>query len=219
LKFVPDSVTNTILVLNADTKQLAEIKSLIEMYDSPDSIDSQSVRKTKIISLKYGDAEEIAEVVKDVFRDLLSPNDKALLKNAQPQQQQEQRFNYWETIDGDDSEDTKVPRFKGLLSIGIDKKTNQLVVSSPEFLMVNVQKMIEELDEAAKATLPVVQVIKVRPHVSGTMVREALADYAKGGTSTTPGAQQNQGDNEAGKAGAKAMRDGEKAEAAESDGE
>ncbi|MEZ6071586.1 MAG: secretin N-terminal domain-containing protein [Pirellulales bacterium] len=197
LKFVPDSVTNTILVLNADTKQLAEIKSLIEMYDSPDSIDSQSVRVTKIVAIEYGVAEDIAEVVKDVYRDLLSPNDKALLNAAQPQQKQDDRFGFWQSIGGDSDDDSKVPRFKGLLSIGVDKKANQLVVSSPQFLVDNLVKMIKELDEAAKTKLLVVQVVKVRPHVSAAMIRDALADYVKGGNNTAQpatGGQDRNGD-------------------------
>ena len=52
LKFTADSVTNSILVQNADDDQLAEIKSLVDFYDRNEPPDSQSIRKTKIVVLE-----------------------------------------------------------------------------------------------------------------------------------------------------------------------
>ena len=76
LKFISDPDSNTILVENADAAQLKTIGELIDLYDKQQD-DSQSVRKTDTVHLEYSKAKVVAETVKDVYRDLLSANDKA----------------------------------------------------------------------------------------------------------------------------------------------
>ena len=88
LRFTADPVTNTILVQNADDEQLAKIQSLINIYDRPESPDSQAIRRTKIVHVNYAKAQSVADVLKEVYRDLLSPNDKALASNNKNEQQQ-----------------------------------------------------------------------------------------------------------------------------------
>lgn len=53
-------------------------------------------------------------------------------------------------------------KFKGLLSIGVDELSNTLVVSATESLLQNVGQMIESLDNAARPTVPSMQVLQVR---------------------------------------------------------
>lgn len=184
LAFVPDAVTNTILVQGADANQLAEIESLIKLYDGDDIPDSKSVRQTELVSLRYAKAVEVAEVVKDVYRDLLSPNDKALQRNVgQPQQQQQREggfrspsFSYL----SDDAEATQnIPRFKGMLSVGIDERANGLAISAPQILLADVLEMVDRLDQAAKPTRAVVRIMKLRQPGSAAHIERALGP-AKG---------------------------------------
>jgi type II secretory pathway component GspD/PulD (secretin) len=167
VNFVPDPVTNTILVQNADEAQLAEIEHLIELYDRVEPPDSNSVRRTQMIPLKYAVAKQVGETIKDVYRDLLSPLDKALQQaNAQKQQQEQQQrpmslYSYLQMPEGT-SEESKLPRFKGLLSVGIDELTNTLIVSAPQWLLTDVVAMAGELDRSAQPTRPVVNVLKLQ---------------------------------------------------------
>ena len=182
LTFVPDPVTNTILVQGADANQLAEIESLIEVYDQRETPDSNSVRHTKIVALRYAKAAEVSEIVKDVFRDLLSPNDKALQQNMpqQPQQQQQQQRNggYFESLFSYLTEDNEkaqnVPRFKGMLSVGIDVRSNSLAISAPQILLDDVLEMIERLDLAAKPTRPVVRIRKLSQPGAVAQIQQAF---------------------------------------------
>jgi type II secretory pathway component GspD/PulD (secretin) len=167
LSFVPDSVTNTILVQGADANQLAEIESLIEIYDQREAPDSNSVRRTQLVALRYAKSVDVAEIVKDVFRDLLSPNDKALQKNnpQQPQQQQQRESNFYSSmfsyLSDDPEKSQNIPRFKGMLSVGIDERSNSLAISAPQILLDDVLEMVEKLDLAAKPTRPVVRIRKL----------------------------------------------------------
>lgn len=83
LKFISDSDSGTIIVQGADVQQLKVIEELINIYDQPLATDGKQVRKTQVFTLKYSKATILAEAVKDVYRDLLSTNDKAY-QNNQP---------------------------------------------------------------------------------------------------------------------------------------
>ncbi len=181
LKFISDSESNTILVENADAGQLKTIAELIDLYDKqPD--DSQSVRKTETIHLQYSKAKVIAETVKDVYRDLLSANDKAL-QGAKPNERDSSRMYIYEfSSDEDGKKDQKMPKFKGQLSIGIDELSNSLVVSAPAYLFEQVQKMVKDLDAAAAPT-STIKVVKLGQGVSSQQAREVLSDILGGGGS------------------------------------
>src|SRR5262249_32755936 len=101
LRFIADPVTNSILVKGADDDQLAQIQALIEIYDRAPPPDSPLIRHTKIVHIQYAKAQAVADVVKDVYRDLLSPNDKALISANQQQQQKSQPlFSYFDMDSG-----------------------------------------------------------------------------------------------------------------------
>ncbi len=178
LRFISDLDTNTILVQGADEQQLTTIADLIELYDVPEPVSSQSTRVTKLFSIRYSRASLVADTVKDAYRDLLSDNDKALLKGrgGNPEQRPSSGMTIMNLGFGD--EETESPRtsvkFKGKLSIGVDDVTNTLLVSAEgESLMTVVAGMIEALDEAAK---PVSQlrVISLKSGTDGGRIQEVL---------------------------------------------
>ena len=185
LKFIPDSETNSILVEGADRKQLRTIEDLIALYDQPPPADSQSARKTEVFHLQYSKAKAVADTVKDVYRDLLSANDKAL-EGSKSGRDSGRSYTYVFNEGGsaeDSRADQKTPKFKGLLSIGIDEVSNTLVVSAPAYLFDHVAKLIQQLDEATAPT-STVRVVKVGASVSAEKVQQILAEVlGEGGSS------------------------------------
>jgi type II secretory pathway component GspD/PulD (secretin) len=144
LQFISDVDTGTLLVQGASNEQLQKIQSLIDLYDKPESLDDEQQRKTEIYEVKYSEANAVAEVVKEVYRDLLSSNDKAFTREREGGNSSREwgyGVNYGSTI----------PRFKGLLSLGVEEKSNTLIVSAPAFLMPDVLKLIQQVDEQAAA--------------------------------------------------------------------
>ncbi len=169
LRFISDTETNTILVEGASAEQLRTIEDLIQLYDQPPPTDTQSVRKTEIIRLKYSKAKAVADTVKDVYRDLLSANDKALADNQRRDSGRSFVFNYSDT----DKTEQKTPKFKGLLSIGIDEVSNSLMVSAPGYLFDHVTKMIKELDAAAAPDYTV-RMVRVNRGMSAQQMKGIL---------------------------------------------
>jgi len=182
LKFISDLDSNTILVQHASPEQLRTIEELIEFYDQPEPEDSQSARRTEIVQIEHSKATQVADVVKEVFRDLLSENDKAL---AQPGQQggrggEQRRVMY---LGGELS--TKKPQYKGQLSVGIDAVSNQLIISAPEFVIREVLDLVKQVDRAASERN--VAVVPLGGQMQGANMREVLArvlGQQAGGTAT-----------------------------------
>ncbi len=174
LKFITDTDTNSILVQGADAKQLQTIADLIELYDQPLPADAQSVRKTETIQLEYSKAEAVAETVKDVYRDLLSKNDKAF--GNKNDREQNRGFSFMYNSDDDDKKkEQKTPKFTGLLSIGVNEFSNTIVLSAPAYLFDQVKKMIVDLDRAA-APASQMRVIKLGPGMRGPDIRRQLLE-------------------------------------------
>jgi len=175
LKFIDDVDSNTILVQGADTNQLKTIGELIHLYDQPEPSNSKMVRKTQIFQIRHSKAKVIADAVKDVFRDLLSANDKALEKQNDGKGARAERAYIYDFGD-DGSKDINQGRFKGLLSIGIDEVSNILVVSAPENLMENVTFIIDELDRAAEPQAATFQVLKIDRNSNADEIQKKLAE-------------------------------------------
>ena len=180
-QFISDNFTSTILVRDADAKQLQTIEDLIGIYDVPEPSDSRSMRVTTIFRLENAKAGNVAAAIKDVFRDLLSSNDKALETDDKGQRQASSGLVTFlprgPAKEGGEGEEEPI-RFKGLLSIGIDDSSNTLIVSSSGSLMDTIGEMIESLDAAADSS-SVVQVIHVDETVDLGLIEERLRELMK----------------------------------------
>jgi type II secretory pathway component GspD/PulD (secretin) len=179
LKIISDDDSHTILVQGATPQQLLTIADLIEIYDRPTSSDPSAVRHTRIIRLKYSQAEAMAETVKQVYRDLLSANDPALRdpnpNNGKEKAVTERIYSYRMSDDGEGSSSTppqQPMKFKGMLSVGVDEISNSVAISAGQSLLQEIEEMITLLDEAANPHTHV-QVMQVQ-NLDTTALKERL---------------------------------------------
>ena len=143
IKFISDIDTGTLLVQGATDDQLQKIEGLIALYDKEETLDEEQQRKTEIYEVKYSHALTVAEVVKEVYRDLLSSTDKAFSRERGEGDGSRSDLGYGVNYG------SKIPQFKGLLSIGVEEQSNTLVVSAPTFLIKDVLALIRQVDEQA----------------------------------------------------------------------
>ncbi len=186
LRFIWDIDTNSIMVRGGDPSQWKTVEALIKLYDVPEPESARRVRKFQHFKLKYASAETAATVIKDVFRDLLSANDKALAD----QQKKETNIRYAEYW-GRDDENGQVTqnRFKGALSIGIDKSSNTLFVSGSENIIKTVEYMLKQLEEAAQPVQANTHVVKLPAGMDAQSIQKNLSKLLN---PRAPGEQQQQ---------------------------
>ncbi len=200
LKFIWEDETNSIIVQGGDPSQLATIEKLIKLWDQPQPKNSESARKWKNFQVRYSKAKVVAETIKEVYRDLLSETDKALQSNNNQKDKDKKGMSerpIYTYIDAGGEGDRKTPvRFKGLLSVGIDELSNTLIVSAPDWLMKDVEQMIDHLDSAAKPS-STVQVLQVDRRINSAVLQKKLAEVfgkraAPGQGQEKPGDQKGQ---------------------------
>ncbi|MBN2580667.1 MAG: hypothetical protein JXB10_16905 [Pirellulales bacterium] len=179
LKFISELATNSILVQGADAKKLQEIQNVIDLYDKPSDKDDRLERRTETIHLVYSQAKIVGEAVKDVYRDLLSENDKTF--QGKEGQRNSGFGDLLVTIsgDGDSQSEQRSPKFKGMLSIGVDELSNTLIVSAPQFLFDDVEKLIKKLDQEAEPSA-FVKVVRLPNGISSPEIQKTLAEMLGG---------------------------------------
>lgn len=171
IKFLADIDTNTILVQNASAEQLVTIRELIQLYDKPEPVVEENKRLNATYAVRYSRASAIAESVKEVFRDLLSSNDKSL---QAPQQQGSGERGRNEERSASDYISRSGSAFRGKLSIGVDDISNTLLISTEgEALMTLVIDMVKRIDESAKQ-VSTVRVVNLKTGVGGDKFRDLL---------------------------------------------
>jgi type II secretory pathway component GspD/PulD (secretin) len=190
MRFLDDAQTNSILVQGASAEELRLIADLVAMYDRPEQPNAKASRMTKIFPIAHSRASVIAETLKDVYRDLLSANDKALESSSQDRNASRgQRVSFVDTSENEGR--INQVRFKGQLSLGVDETSNRLLVSCPESLMHNVEKIVHELDHGAVPAEQSFQVLRIDRSIDAAVVQKKLMDLLKKPTLKTEQPQQS----------------------------
>ncbi len=77
-----DPRTNRLMIQHASHRQMELVDQLIRLLDQPEQEDARLVRQQRIYRVQRKRASEVAEVVKEVYRDLLSSSDKVFASQA-----------------------------------------------------------------------------------------------------------------------------------------
>ncbi|MGI9457051.1 MAG: secretin N-terminal domain-containing protein [Aeoliella sp.] len=158
-----DGRTNSLIIQNVSDEQSRLIDKMLPLLDAPAPKDQELDRVQQIYQVKNADAAEIAETLKEVYRDLLSRSDKTFTANINHQQ-----LGY----SSSSGSIKKEPQYQGLLSISADIDSNKLILSAPAYLIEEVMELVERLDTGpADSSIGVVQ---LSPGMNSAAIREAL---------------------------------------------
>ncbi|MCY2962700.1 MAG: hypothetical protein NT069_03455 [Planctomycetota bacterium] len=170
-KFIVDEESNSILAVEADAEQIRTAEQLIDLYDTPEAQESPVVRTTRLVPIRFGNPKQIADTLKDVYKDLLTsatepaPTGKKK-RNTEPT---------YTLADGKGKSTTgTLLRFKGQLAIGVDESSSSVVISAPLALVDTVAETVTALDDAARLNKPKLQVFKLGRGVDVTEVQKRL---------------------------------------------
>jgi type II secretory pathway component GspD/PulD (secretin) len=168
IRVVADPATNSLLV-QASPLDMLEIKHLLDKAIDSDDTDSNAVLKTwPPIPLKYADASEVLTTLQSVYREYMTTGGGSGFSNIGPNGiTVGSRFTRGGAVDANGN-----PRTVSL-TMGLDARSNSIVLQCSELMYKDVKKLIEELDASAKdsaKTIKLVQIIGVDP----MLVQEAI---------------------------------------------
>ena len=163
LKIDTDVRTNRLLIQHATPRQTRLINQIVPALDQPEQEDQRLAREQRIYRVQYKRVTEVAEVIKEVYRDLLSTSDKAFanLNLNQP-------IGYNRAV----AASNRSPEYQGLLAIGIDAEANTLVISAPNYLIEEVMELVKSVD--VKTAGSTIAVVSVKSAATNAKLKETL---------------------------------------------
>ncbi len=168
LRIVAETRTNSIILTGSMT-EVERARQLIEqVLDRPDLPLDSATARPRIIPVSYGDAEEIAQVIRDVYGQYMA----AGRTSPQPSGP---RFGFFGFFGSRSSRSSRGGTPRQQLAIGVDPTSNSIIVSCPEPLFEEIEQLVRTLDQAALASQQqeVVRVIAVR-NATPSQIKEAL---------------------------------------------
>jgi type II secretion system protein D len=165
VRVVADPTTNSLLV-KANPLDMLTIRRLLRDAIDVDSPDSAGIIKPwPPINLKQARAADVAQVIKDVYREQMN-------NNPIPGQSRG-RGSGFALLAGNQNLDASGQPRPINLSIGVDDQTNSIVVACTENMYKDIKKLVDELEQAAKETTRTVQVVQVK-NMDPFLVQQAL---------------------------------------------
>ncbi len=159
-----DSRTNRLIIQNCTAAQLELINKYIPIMDQPPEDKERMTRQQRVYRVKHRRANEVLEVVKEVYRDLLSTNDRAY-SGYGTQRPMGYNKNLAATATN--------PEYQGLMSVGADVEANLIVVSAPGYLVDEIIKLAESVDTPSDG--PAMAVVPAAGDSTDPKFREALS--------------------------------------------
>jgi type II secretion system protein D len=190
IRVVADPATNSILV-KANPLDMLTIRRLISNSLDVGFTDSDILIRTSVIGpLKYAHAVEVATIIRDVYQQSMS---------LSPQITRFGGFGGGFGGFGNQFNSGTTPAGKSvLLTIGVDDRTNSLILACPKGLKDDIEILVAQLEKAAsesKETVKIVSVKGVDPFliqqaieaIQGRSATAMRPSQPGGGTGFTPG--------------------------------
>ncbi|MBX3414103.1 MAG: hypothetical protein KF708_15555 [Pirellulales bacterium] len=147
---VPDTRLNA-LIVQAGQADLRAIEALLEVLDSADVPDTLVATKPKQIQIHNARAEEIEDVLRDVYQtQLTSGGAKLPIPSGVPRELASVLQQLGASSSGP------------LMTLAVDQLTNSIIVLAPGPLLVEVEQLVHSLDEAAADPARTVRVVPLK---------------------------------------------------------
>ena len=158
---VADPATNALLV-RAKPLDMMTIRGLLKNSIDTNYVDNNAVIKTFIIGpLKNASAHDVAEIIERVYQTNSRASTQTVVQGG---------FGFF---GGSRSVEPTNTSQRALLSVGVDQKTNSLVVACPTTLYEDLKRLVGELELAAADSKQVVRVVSIQG-VDPAVLKQAI---------------------------------------------
>ena len=191
LRITPDPRLNALIVqaTPVDLEIIDQLLQVLDQKESPEEVLAQP--RPRVVPVYNMQASEVAEIVRQVYQDRLITAGSQQGRGGPPNPQEfMQMLQALRGGRGGTTGRRSSVEQTQRLSIGVDTRTNSVIVAAPEPLFQEVKQLIEELDAAAAKPPQATQVVVVRranPEAVQQAVRAMLGDNVTIGRSTPTG--------------------------------
>lgn len=154
LRIIPEVRSNALYV-SGPSHQVGEVEMMLKVLDASELPDQLRDRAPHFIEVEHAEVEEVAAIVREVYKDDLTPEG----------QQPGQAPNPFAMLMGQGGGSSKSNRGGQQqqrtikLTLGVDTRTNTLIVSASESLFRQIEALVISLDDAARDAKRTVRVV------------------------------------------------------------
>ena len=149
LRIIPDIRSNSMFV-SGPADKVAEIEQVLEVLDTSDLPDTLRDRVPRMIPVRHAEVEEVAGIVREVYKDAINPAAAAGAGNP---------LAALLAGGGGGKKGGAIELPPTRMSVGVDARTSNLVVSADDALFRQVEELVESLDKAALDAQRTVRVV------------------------------------------------------------
>ena len=165
LRIIPDVRSNSLFV-SGPPHQIDEVEDVLRILDASELPEQLRDRAPRYIAVKHAQVDEVAEIIRDVFKEELTP----------PQPAQQQRgggggANPFAALMGGGGGSAAAAKVQ--MTLGIDYQNSRLYVSSNDPTFQQVQAMVEEIDSAALEARRAIRVVPLQ-HASSAIIQQTI---------------------------------------------
>ena len=164
LRIIPDVRSNSLFV-SGPPHQIDEVEDVLRILDASELPEQLRDRAPRYIAVKHAQVDEVAEIIRDVFKEELTP----------PQPAQQQRggggANPFAALMGGGGSAASAPKVQ--MTLGIDYQNSRLYVSSNDPTFQQVSAMVEEIDSAALEARRAIRVVPLQ-HASSAIIQQTI---------------------------------------------
>ena len=186
------------LYVRANARDLELIENFIEVIDQPENPEGIAMQpKPRFIAVKNSTADSIAAVVRQVYSGRLTADANGGAQR-QPSPQE-----FIQALRGGGGRGGQQQQNKGeeiKMTVGVDTRTNSLIVAAPDYLFNEVKALVEQLDVSELASDQIVRVYSLKSSNADLLTRSVQSLYGdkvtvsktstSGSTSARPGGAQ-----------------------------
>jgi hypothetical protein len=195
------------LYIRANSRDLELIEDFIEVIDQPENPEGTQMQpKPRFIPVKYTTADSIAAVVRQVYSGRLTAEAGGGGAQRQPSPQE-----FIQALRGGgrggQQQQNKGEEIK--MTVGVDTRTNSLIVAAPDYMFNEVKALVEQLDVSELASDQIVRVYSLKSSNADVITRSVASLYGDNITVTKTGTTGTTATRPGGAAGIGAQRQGQ----------
>ena len=161
LQIIPELRLNALFVAGPISK-VREVEEMLKVLDTSEWPDNLRSRSSHMVPLEYADAQEVFDVLKEVYKGYLEDASNNPQANALAM-----------LMGGGNKKNDANQKPKTQLSIGIDKRTNQIIVWGDDVLFQEIESLALSLDKSAQEAKRTVRVLTLQ-NTNSSVVTSAL---------------------------------------------
>ena len=170
LRIIPDSRTNS-LIVSGPSHLVDEVENMLRVLDTSESPEQLSKRTPRYIDVKHAEISEVAEIVRDIYKEEMEP-ERGAGAQANPLAALMGAAGGGGSSRGGSGRGAAAAQ-QVRLTVGIDGRSNRLILSCSEPLFKQVEAMVKTIDQSALDSKRTVRVVSLE-HVKTAQLKTAL---------------------------------------------